>query len=250
MKALRAFAPVRRLERKLGGLYGVRRISDAWPQGVISFTFDDFPKTALTVGGDILERYGARGTYYTAAKLAGTEGDLGRLCDPDDIRTAHRKGHEIACHSFSHLDCSAADRPSLKAEVRANAAALSAMIGPFAPANFAFPFGAQSERAKRILMPHFHSCRGIRPGLNQGIPDIAELSANSVYAVTFDEKRMRDLMDRNAAVAGWLIFYSHDVCENPSPYGCKPEQLEALVAYAAKSAPVRPVRDVISSLNL
>ena len=250
MKALRAFAPVRRLERKLGRLYGIRRISDAWPRGVVSFTFDDFPKTALTVGGRILERFGARGTYYTAAKLAGTHGDLGPLCDPDDVRIAHHRGHEIGCHTFSHLNCAAADRSSLKSEVRANAAALSDMIGPFAPANFAFPFGAESKRAKRTLMPYFHSCRGIRPGLNQGIPDIAELLANCVYAATFDDKRFCDLMDRNAAVAGWLIFYSHDVSHSPSPYGCEPEQLEALVAHAAKSSPIRPVRDVVSSLNL
>ena len=42
------------LARKIGGLMRTRPDSVNWPGGVASFTFDDFPKTALTVGGAIL----------------------------------------------------------------------------------------------------------------------------------------------------------------------------------------------------
>ena len=39
---------------------------------IVSFTFDDFPRTAATAGAAILESFGARGTFYTAAGLMNT----------------------------------------------------------------------------------------------------------------------------------------------------------------------------------
>ena len=60
------------------------------------------------------------------------------------------------------------------------------------------------------------------------------------------EAEMRRLVDRNRSIGGWLIFVTHDVIETPSPYGCKPGQLEAVVAYAAKRTTILPVRDVVA----
>ena len=240
----------RMIGRKIRSLAGIYRAKDAWPQGVTSFTFDDFPKSALAAGGSILERHGARGTYYVASKLAKSEGAVGRLFDLEDIAAAHNNGHEIGCHTYTHLRCSEAEKSSLIGEVRANAAALSSVIKGFAPKNFAYPYGAVSPLAKRVLKPYFSSCRGIRPGLNEGTLDLSELLANSVYAATFDEARMRSLVDQSCAVGGWLIFYTHDVCETPSAYGCTPEQWEAIVAYTAKRTTVLPVRDVLAGLGL
>src|SRR5215469_15892880 len=69
------------LPREIGLLMCSRRVSLAWPGGVVSFTFDDFPKSALATGGAILERYRARGTYYASLKLAGAETVLGPMFD-------------------------------------------------------------------------------------------------------------------------------------------------------------------------
>lgn len=239
----------RKVRRKLGQLFGQRQIGDVWPGGVVSFTFDDFPKTAFTQGGAILERHGARGTYYTASKLVDTVDDLGPLFDAADLRAAHRNGHEIGCHTFSHLRCSEADKTALVSEVRANAAGISKIIEGFAPRNFAFPYGATSPTARHVMKRHYASCRGIQPGINRRIPDTAELYAYSVYAGTFDEAKMRALIDQNKSLGGWLIFYTHDVTETPSPYGCTPEQWDAVVGYAAKTSPVLTVRDVMAALN-
>lgn len=239
----------RRVRRKLGLLLGQRQIGDVWPQGVVSFTFDDFPKTAFTIGGAILERHGARGTYYTASKLAGTPGDLGPHFEIEDLRAAHRNGHEIACHTHTHLRCSEADTTALVSEVKANAAGLSAIIKDFAPTNFAFPYGATSPTARRVMKRYFASCRGNEPGINRQIPNTSELFAHSVYTGTFNETQMRDLIDKNKSVGGWLIFYTHDVAAAPSPYGCTPEQWDAVVSYAAKTSPILPVRDVMSALG-
>jgi Polysaccharide deacetylase len=85
-----------------------------WPGGVISFTFDDFPESALAAGGDILEGYGARGTYY--ASLKSPRSDRLRPGFHEDIRAAHRAGHEIACHTYTHPDLHRMTRRMILAE--------------------------------------------------------------------------------------------------------------------------------------
>ncbi len=112
-----------RLARAVGHWLPARPARIAWPGGVVSFTFDDFPKSALDAGGAILERYGARGTYYAALGLAGRSGDMGPLFQLDDLAAAQQRGHELGCHTFSHLDCSRAAGAVIANDVAENAAA-------------------------------------------------------------------------------------------------------------------------------
>ena len=46
------------------------RLNNATP--MVSFTFDDIPKSAATTGAGILEDHGARGTFYVSGGLVGT----------------------------------------------------------------------------------------------------------------------------------------------------------------------------------
>jgi len=97
--------------RRMGRLRRLRPIDIAVQGGAVSFSFDDFPKSALATGGAILEKYGVRGTYYAAVGLAGTTGNVGPIADRAEMREAHQRGHELACHTYSHLDCSRASAP-------------------------------------------------------------------------------------------------------------------------------------------
>ena len=220
-----------------------------WPSGAVSFTFDDFPKSALSAGGALLEKYGRRGTYYTSLALAGSAGDMGAMFDADDARAAHARGHELACHTHSHLNCSRAAPAAILADIDENASAFAALLDGFAPVNFAFPFGALSLGAKHALADRFASCRGIGWGINSGTVDLANLSSTRIYSRDFDEVAVRRLIDRNRELGGWLIFYTHDVAPLPSPYGCTPAQLEATIAYAAERCEVLPVREVVGRLT-
>ena len=40
---------------------------------MVSFTFDDLPKSAVTTGAGMLEAHGARGTFYVAGSLVGAD---------------------------------------------------------------------------------------------------------------------------------------------------------------------------------
>ena len=237
------------LRQRIGLRKHVRPARVAWPDGVVSFTFDDFPKSALIAGGSILERYGGRGTYYVSMSLAGTVRGMGPMFDDVDIRDAYRSGHEIACHTHNHLDCCAAPKPSILAAIRDNAAAVGSVIEGFLPTNFAYPYGRFSPTAKRVLGRRFLSCRGSCRGINHGTVDLADLAATAAYDSTFDETEMRSLIDHNTSIGGWLIFYTHDVAHTPSPFGCKPAQLEGLVSYAAKRATILRVHEVVERLQ-
>ena len=49
---------------------------------MVSFTFDDLPKSAVTTGAGMLEAHGARGTFYVSGGLVGAAraGLGGRRC--------------------------------------------------------------------------------------------------------------------------------------------------------------------------
>src|SRR4051794_2067392 len=69
---------------------------------MVSFTFDDIPKSAATTGAAILEDHGARGTFYVSGGLVGTKSPDWTVAEPEDVVALHRRGHEIGCHTFSH----------------------------------------------------------------------------------------------------------------------------------------------------
>jgi len=62
---------------------------------------------------------------------------------------------------------------------------------------------------------------------------------------------IKEIIDRNAASNGWLIFSTHDIIKNCSPYGCPPKDFEKIVRYAVESrAHVLPVEQVCKALNI
>ncbi len=239
-----------RLVREIGGPLRTRPATVDWPGGVVSFTFDDFPRSAWVQGGPVLEAHKVRGTYYAAMGLAGTENHLGPMFEPDDLQAVAAWGHEVACHTYSHLDCCRAPRAAILAEIDENAAALAARLDGAPVPNFAFPFGGVSVAAKRALSRRFASCRGTGRGINQGTADLADLRSTSLYSQNFDRDFLCRLVDETKAAGGWLIFYTHDVRDEPSPFGCTPAQLDAIVAYAAQNTMVLPVRDVLAGLGI
>lgn len=249
-RELRRVSLAARLAREIGGVLRARPATVRWPGGVVSFTFDDFPRSAWLNGGSILGQYGRRGTFYTAMGLAGTESRLGPMFALDDVRAAHAQGHEIACHTFGHRDCARAAPGEIAAEITRNAAALGEALDGAPVGNFAYPFGGVSQAAKRVLGGRFASCRGTGRGLNRGAADLADLSATSLYSRDFDRERLCGLIDDAQAEAGWAIFYTHDVADPPSPFGCTPAQFRSIVAYAVENAAVLPVRDVLAGLGV
>ncbi len=70
---------------------------------LVSFTFDDVPDSAYTNGAAVLEQHGVRGTFYIATGTLGAADSHWRVIGRDQVRALHERGHEIGCHTFSHV---------------------------------------------------------------------------------------------------------------------------------------------------
>jgi peptidoglycan/xylan/chitin deacetylase (PgdA/CDA1 family) len=204
-----------------------------------SFTFDDIPKSAATTGAAILERHGVLGTFYVIGSQVGTSSPLWDMVDSDGIAELHRKGHEIACHTFSHKRACDLDAATLSAEIEHNQQSLRGIDPSIRIENFAYPFGYGSFVRKRQLKTIFKSCRSIVPGVNSGTVDLQFLRAMPLIDRRIDRDGIERAFDQAQTTNGWLIFYTHDVADAPSPYGCSPALLnDALEAASRRKIPV------------
>ena len=223
-----------RLARHFGG--APFRLQNKAP--MVSFTFDDTPKSAATVGGEILDAYDARATFYVAGSLVDHWSGHWDGVSADEIVELHRKGHEIACHTFSHARTPDLDAAALAAEIENNRRYLLALDPSIQIRNFAYPYGLGSVSHKRRLRKVFRSSRGIIPGVNSGTVDLQFLRATPLIDKYIDRDGIDRAFDEAIAKNGWLIFYSHDVAPSPSPYGCSP----SLLRHALEAASQRQIR--------
>ena len=99
-------------------------------QPLISFSFDDFPRTALTVGGTILQEAGVRGTYYAAPGLMNTLNDLGSQFRREDLLDLLAAGHELASHTYSHASARTTGLANYVHEVEKGYQTLAGTLGP------------------------------------------------------------------------------------------------------------------------
>lgn len=201
---------------------------------IVSFTFDDFPQSALHIGGSILKNYGAYGTYYAALGLMDQVNGLGRQFTAADLETLLRDGHELGSHTFDHVSCHSSSFDDFQANVVKGMQAVDQFVGKALPHHFSYPYGLATLSAKRSIGSSFSSCRGIIPGINKPPVDLNLLRANFLYSYCFDLDVIERLFEANQRCKGWLIFYTHDISDHPSSFGCKPGEFESVVKLAVK----------------
>jgi peptidoglycan/xylan/chitin deacetylase (PgdA/CDA1 family) len=195
---------------------------------VITFTFDDVPASACSIGAAILEQYGVRGTFYVSGGGYGVASPGGRLATADQVSALHARGHEVGCHTYSHPAVSGIAHDALVADLERNRCLLSGINGGLAVRNFAYPYGDLSFRTKRYLETRFDSCRSLMRGVNEGAADLGMLKTCPLEDTTIDREDIREFIARTVSTKGWLIFSSHDVAEPPSRFGVTP----GLLAFA------------------
>lgn len=233
---LDAYAPPRDLMSKL------RRRRTQWraskpaqlffEEPLLSITFDDFPISAAQEGARVLERHGARGTYYASAGLSGRDGPCGRNFAPGDIARLAAASHEIGCHSFAHDDAAQSDVFSTLQDLAKNRDVLMSMGAP-SPRTHAYPYGETTPRLKDGLPPRFASARGILPGVNHGRADLVQLNAHAMFGTDWIT-RLHAALQRAARRGGWVIAFTHDVSDWPSAWGTRGVDLDALLHEARK----------------
>lgn len=202
---------------------------------VVSFTFDDVPDTALNEGAKILEANGARGTFYIASGILGRVEQSRRLIDATGCAELAARGHELGCHTYSHVNLQQTSREALAVELDRNAVALGEIVPGLVLRNFAAPYNAAAFRHRPELARRFRSARGGIAGINRGTADRTFLKSYPLQQPEASIAGMHNLIDQLVANPGWLIFFCHDLSDRPTPFGCTPESLASLVAHARNS---------------
>ena len=235
----------RRLQRRAARWFGRRPCRIRLESPVISFTFDDFPRSALTNGGAILRQYGFSGTYYACFGLLGLENPTGEIFRAEDLGALMRQGHELACHTFDHCDSWETSPHEFEASILRNQQAAAQHVPGVTLKSLSYPISWPRPATKRRIASFFECARGGGQGFNAGVVDLNYLDAFFIEQSRDNFDAIKRIIDDNTQAIGWLIFATHDVSDTPTRFGCAPALFERIVDYVAKSgAHVLRVRDV------
>lgn len=238
-----------KLRRRVVRLAHRRPLATGPAAPMVSFTFDDAPLTAVETGARLLEVHGARGVFYVSAGLAGAEGPMGRFATAGDYARLAEAGHEIACHTYSHLDCGQATGQDADLDAARNRVALMDWgAGPVS--NFAYPYGDVAAGPKAALAPRYDVLRALHHGVIEAGTDLNQAPAVGIEGPD-GEAIAEHWMARAGARSAWLILYTHDVRPDPSPWGCTPRALTRLIASAqARGLDVVTVAEAAQRLGI
>lgn len=247
----RLFQRVANAARRRSSLYLCRRMVDLKPgMPIISFTFDDFPKTASDAGRRLLENHGARGTYYAALGLMDrAESPVGPIFSAKDLLSVHEAGHELGCHTFHHCNAWSTPGDEFEREIRQNREAIDRLIPGLQFKTHSYPIAYPSPANKKVINRHFTAARGGGQTFNLGPTDL-----NNFKAFFLEQGRNRpelidQLIDQNAQAGGWLVFATHDVADHPTRFGVTPDLFERVVERSKKSSSlILPVGEALARL--
>ena len=216
---------------------------------VVSFTFDDIPRSAVTNGESILKKYNYSGTYYISAEFMRQNGFDFEGVDSRIMQQIVEGGGELACHTYSHLHFFTSSRGQIISDLERNQQFVERIVLGYKLENFSYPFGEQTSIARAVIGKRFKSGRSIYRGINNDKVDLNCLKSVRLYESTGQEELI-SIIDTAIRKNGWIIFYTHDVAPNPSREGCSPGHFEAIVRYCfEKKLKVLPVNRVLEMIG-
>jgi peptidoglycan/xylan/chitin deacetylase (PgdA/CDA1 family) len=200
----------------------------------------------------MLRRYGVRGTFFVSMQLLGKPSPSGPIATADDVKALLADGHQLGCHTYEHLDGCNSSVDAFERSIRQNRAALGDIVPDTDLPVFAYPLNGPVLNIKRAVGKHFVGCRGGGQTFNSGVIDLNLLKAFFLdWRNRGDLEAVRDVVKRNAAECGWLIFATHDVADEPSRYGCQPDFFEEAIRLSlASGARVVPMMEACEAVGI
>lgn len=236
-------SPMDRIRFRLARVWNQNLRQSVLEQPVISFSYDDFPKSAVDIGAAELEKHGFQGSFYPAASFCGAHEDGQDYYTREDIGRLRAKGHEIGCHTHDHANLLRLNNREIDDQFVRNQKFFDPLLENDRFVSLAYPFGNVSPRVKKVAQQRFPVCRGVWSGVNTGMIDMALLKVVGLdHHLTVEQTR--DWIEQARAVNGWLIFVAHDIQKQHSPFGVSPDRYAAIVDTVAESGiEVLTIRD-------
>lgn len=216
----------------------------------VSLCFDDFPQSAALNAAPMIEQRGWRATWYVAGGFMGkTEPEYGAMFEAADLQRLRRNGHDFGCHTFDHIDCRNASAEEIATQGRLSTQFLHQQ-GIRDVRSFAFPFGSVDLTSKKLMAQAAPALRGVKPGANREEVDLNMLKACGLQDNEGGTQRAMAELDALAEQDGWVIIFTHDVRESPSPWGVTPDEYaDLLQAVEASGAEVVTVGEMVDRLE-
>ena len=214
----------------------------AWPEGrraAVSLTFDDSRSSQIDAGLAVLDRLGAKATFYVVPVRV--ESDLAGW------KKLVASGHEIGNHTLRHpctgnfswsrdaaLEDYTLDR--MRQELIASNRRLKELLG-VEPVSFAYPCGQTfvgRGRSTRSYVPLVAELFLTGRGWLDETPndpefhDPAQISGMSMDGMDFPE--VRELVESARGTGQWLVLAGHEMGAS-GPQTTRIEMLEQLVPY-------------------
>jgi peptidoglycan/xylan/chitin deacetylase (PgdA/CDA1 family) len=224
-----------------------KREKFSWPEGkhgAVSITFDDARYSQIDTGIPILDRYGAKATFYVSIRSLEK-----RL---DAWKKAAANGHEIGNHSLTH-PCSgnfsfarerALENYTLNKmwyELEESNNIIERLLD-VKPVSFAYPCGQKFvgrginvKSYAPVVAEKFLTGRGWMDEWSNdpAFCDMAQLMGMELDGRDF--KQVKQLIDKTTANGGWLIFCGHEIGEG-GHQTTHSSTLKALCEYAQDPA--------------
>lgn len=216
-----------------------------------SISFDDFPRSAWTTGGEILRRHNVLATYYVVGGFQGRVVEGVEQYTIDDLKAVAAAGHEIASHTYGHRPVSDLKNADIVEDENQNTEFFKAHLDTYSAHGFAYPYGEISVRTKRLYSRLYTVSRGIREGVNGRWFDRSQVKAIGLERKSWSKARIESAVAQAREKKAWIVLFTHDVSETPSPYGATPEMLEhAIETFKSSGIEVVTMREAYERTQL
>jgi len=100
-----------------------------------------------------------------------------------------------------------------------------------------------------MMKRRFKGARGITSRIHKNNVDLNQIGSNRLYAGR-DVKVLLETIKELKTNSGWLTIFTHDVRENPSRFGCTPEDMRVVIeAVKDVGASVMTMAEAINHLE-
>ena len=176
-----------------------------WAKPMVSITFDDGWESVHDRALPLLDKYNFKSTHYVNPSSIETP----NFMTAAEVQQMHQDGHEIASHSYAHVDLTSINADRLDREMRQSDEALAA--AGLNTDSLAPPYGRSDPQVDWYAGKYFNIVRGTDQGLNTRQNLVAhdlkvfyvtdETTPDHLAAALAETKRMN----------GWLIFVYHQI---------------------------------------